>query len=1051
MTYNELLNCKTIHFIGISSPVSTFCAKYLINQGIKVTASELNQANENGKMWLAQEVLYPGGHNKDYITNKLDLVVYPTGPIPGNPECTEAERLKLKTITVAQLLGLISQKYKTIAVAGAHGKSTTTALIVWMLKNLLPEGLPNFILGGAEDKILTLNTNWNFNPKSECFVIEACEYKRQFLDRVPHPYISVITHIDLDHTDYYKNQDDYNNAFSEFLANTTNAIIINANDNNEQNVLNILNRSTDHRVNASAKHNVTHKPKIFNVGDYVATPKAKSASTNSATFKNTTVPITFGNSINTVLPMTNSQLQGRHNQENWIRAYISGIVLGLPPKSVENALNSFPGLALRFEFSGKTINGSPLYKDYAHNPTKIKACLEGVQQQFPDKRKVLIFQPHSFERSYTFKEAFATSIIAADVVIIPNIYSPTRETPEQKKLITEEEFTQALQSKNPDKPIFYTNGFANCLDKIAELDDGNCVFIFASAGDLHTLVPRIKEKKIVCAGAGGGAVFYAARYLHLLGNTVIGYDVTENERTKKLNSVGITVHKTNPANEFEKDTDLVLYSAALPNELIKSMCEKNPTILFCEVGVFVNNLIIDFDTNRLSNAERNAFLESEIAPLYSLDYSKMIYIGVTGTDGKTTTASMLYHMLNNCNRGFKVGLVSTVSAYIGKEEMDTGLHTTTPSSQDLYKLIKKAELAGCTHLILEITSHGLAMGRVAGLKLDTAIFTNITNEHLDYHKTWENYATAKSKLAINCLKDNGFTVLNYDDTASYNFLRPLLKSKVILYSVNSNPHIPNKEIDTLLIATNIKEQDDTIDFDVTTIEKKELANKYQHVTLNMLGNYNISNALASIACLRGLNIDTSCAQTLNSFQTINGRMEIIQTTPYYIIVDFAHTPNALENALKTANKLKKNVDSKVITVFGCAGKRDDSKRGPMGAIAYQWADITILTAEDPRTEKLNVINDTIAQGWQKAYKSACDGESNIRTHTDTTAKKLIRFDDATQNVKVRLDAIKYALNIAKPGDIIIACGKAHEKSLCFGLTEYPWNDIEQIKALIQSV
>ncbi|MFA6981928.1 MAG: hypothetical protein WC243_02815, partial [Patescibacteria group bacterium] len=175
----DISSFRKVHMIGISSPFSSFCATNLIRRGITLTASEVNQNNDSAKYWIDKGVLYPGGHDGKYVTPNLDLVVFPNGPIPGNPECEKAETLGLSSISVSQLCGLISKNLKTIAVAGTHGKSTTTAIIVWILHQYL--GTPNFILGDAEDKIFEIDKNWNVNTESDYFVVEACEYKKQFL------------------------------------------------------------------------------------------------------------------------------------------------------------------------------------------------------------------------------------------------------------------------------------------------------------------------------------------------------------------------------------------------------------------------------------------------------------------------------------------------------------------------------------------------------------------------------------------------------------------------------------------------------------------------------------------------------------------------------------------------------------------------------------------------------------------------------------------------------------------------------------------------------
>jgi UDP-N-acetylmuramoyl-L-alanyl-D-glutamate--2,6-diaminopimelate ligase len=395
----------------------------------------------------------------------------------------------------------------------------------------------------------------------------------------------------------------------------------------------------------------------------------------------------------------------------------------------------------------------------------------------------------------------------------------------------------------------------------------------------------------------------------------------------------------------------------------------------------------------------------------------MAYIGVTGTDGKTTTCTMIYHLL--LKLGYKPGLVSTVSAKINGKDIDTGFHTTTPSSQDLYALLKRMENEGCTHAIVESTSHGLAMGRLAGLKYHAIAYTNITSEHLDYHKTWENYYAAKETLLTEHTFTKTITVLNKDDAKAYTLLTKVAdRRKLPVYTYSTQ-----EDTQATLVATSIKE-DPTISFSIGEVP----------VSLPIIGTYNVSNALAALLLTSQLlqKNTAELAPLLADFQTVTGRMQVLQTKPYSVIVDFAHTTNALEQALTTMRHLLP-ANKKLIAVFGCAGKRDYTKRTPMGEVAGRLADITILTAEDPRSEHLKDINDEIEKGWQK---------------TKQKNSVLYRIDDETLLADTRKIAIEKALELATEGDIIIIAGKAHEQTNCFGTIEYPWSDISDTLKLL---
>lgn len=532
-------------------------------------------------------------------------------------------------------------------------------------------------------------------------------------------------------------------------------------------------------------------------------------------------------------------------------------------------------------------------------------------------------------------------------------------------------------------------------------------------------------KKVVCVGAAGGGLYYVARFFNLLGAEVTGFDISKNKRYEDLEKSGVKMFNRNPDKPFDSDTDVYIYSEALPDKLISSIEDKNKAIKSVEVGVFFTSLTEDYEKGILVDAEEKAFKESNIAPLYRIDTSKMKYIGVTGTDGKTTTATMIYHILSHA--GYKPALVSTVSAKIGDKDIDTGFHVTSPPAQDMYKFIKQMEKEDCTHVILEVTSHGLAMGRLAGMKFDVAVYTNITNEHLDYHDNWQGVFDAKSRLIKKHLRESGVAVLNADDEQSYGRLASFAR-RVCSYGWESDK----------------AEKADVIAEDVT-VAYEQLNFKLHgksgsvDVSLPLLGKFNISNALAaSCACMEMGVLSEEISQALSTFETVDGRMDVLQRDPYTVVVDFAHTPNALKNALQSARELLSD-DGRLIVVFGCAGKRDKYKRSEMGKIAGCLADVTILTAEDSRTESLEVINDEIEKGWRSTVDPGQAGFGK---------KQLLRFDDDSRDVEVRRTAIKKALSVARSGDVVIVCGKAHEKSLCFGLQEYLWNDISETRKLL---
>jgi UDP-N-acetylmuramoyl-L-alanyl-D-glutamate--2,6-diaminopimelate ligase len=394
---------------------------------------------------------------------------------------------------------------------------------------------------------------------------------------------------------------------------------------------------------------------------------------------------------------------------------------------------------------------------------------------------------------------------------------------------------------------------------------------------------------------------------------------------------------------------------------------------------------------------------------------RLVVIGVTGTDGKTTTTNLVHSILQAA--GIPAGMISTVNAVIGRRTYDTGLHTTTPDAPDVQRYLAEMVQAGLTHVVLETTSHGLAQHRVAACEYDVAVLTNITREHLDYHKTFEAYRAAKARLfeALSAATRKPgvpkISVLNADDPSFEDFSR--IPADVHLsYSLKAPADITAQDV--------VYRAGGTLAFRAVTpvgVIPMETA---------LLGAFNISNILAAVAVGVGLGLPVAAIQEgVRALRAIPGRMERIEAGQDFLaIVDFAHTPHALERALEAARRL---APGRIIAVFGAAGRRDTGKRPLMGAVAARLAERVILTAEDPRTESLDNILAALAAG--------CEGEGKVE------GRDYWRIPD-------RGEAITFAVEIARPGDVVIVCGKGHEQSMAFGTTEYPWDDRVALRAAL---
>jgi len=411
--------------------------------------------------------------------------------------------------------------------------------------------------------------------------------------------------------------------------------------------------------------------------------------------------------------------------------------------------------------------------------------------------------------------------------------------------------------------------------------------------------------------------------------------------------------------------------------------------------------------------------------LYFFPSRKLQLVGVTGTDGKTTTSWLIYHLLTQA--GSKTGLVSTVSAKIGQEEVPTGFHVTSPSPLKLQKFLRQMISAQVKQAVLEVTSHGLDQFRFWGCRFQVGVLTNITHEHLDYHHTFARYLLAKAKL----LQKSQKVVLNRDDP-SYGRLKKLLKKKTIIsYGLGKG----GRKAD--FMAKKIRLGRRGTQFVLETGQKEFL------VASPLLGEFNIYNQLAAIAAVTALGVKTEKAvRFLSTFGGVKGRMEAIPNKKgVRVFIDFAHTPNGLENALATLRAIIPR-RKKLIVVFGCAGLRDQKKRPIMGEIAARLSDYAVLTAEDPRTEDVREIIRQIAQGCKKRGWRKLAKRKVSRTAT--------RREKGFFVIPNRQEAINFAVRkLARKGDFVVICGKGHEQSMCFGKTEYPWSEHQAVRVALR--
>lgn len=374
------------------------------------------------------------------------------------------------------------------------------------------------------------------------------------------------------------------------------------------------------------------------------------------------------------------------------------------------------------------------------------------------------------------------------------------------------------------------------------------------------------------------------------------------------------------------------------------------------------------------------FFQAVLASIFfGFPANDMVVIGVTGTDGKTTTANLIFHILKRA--GHKTAIISTVSAIIGDREFDTGFHVSTPDPFILQSYLRKAKKSGVTHVVLEITSHALDQYRVWGIPIAVGVLTNVTHEHLDYHKTYEQYLKTKLRL----LQIADVAVVNRDDESydSIKYKVSSIKGKLATYGLENGD--VNREV-----------------FPFKT---------------HLIGDYNKYNILAAVAACQNLGIDDAdIKKAIADFIPPVGRAEIVHENDFTVMIDFAHTPNSLQNILQAVRSELSN--GRLVHVFGAAGERDKRKRPEMGRVSSEYADVIILTAEDPRSESVKSIMSQIEAGFVKVSPSKA---------------KPYKIPD-------RHEAIEQAIKMAKKGDFVVITGKGHERSMNFGNGEVPWSD-----------
>lgn len=460
--------------------------------------------------------------------------------------------------------------------------------------------------------------------------------------------------------------------------------------------------------------------------------------------------------------------------------------------------------------------------------------------------------------------------------------------------------------------------------------------------------------------------------------------ITENSKKVRNGYIFVSIpgeHSNGSAyipEAIEKGAIAIIGMLGLSDELVSLLKEK-------QIPYFVH--------------EKPRCLLGELAHCLAGDPTRsMVVIGITGTNGKTTTTFLVESILKEA--GIKVARFGTIGYDFGEEYVEA-IHT-TPFNEELVALFSKAREKGITHVVMEVSSHSLAQDRVAGINFTAAAFTNLTQDHLDFHKTMEEYLNAKLKLFEMLPPDGSFGIVNKSDPNSEYFIKQC-KSKCITYGTKGDYWASDIEITIKDTKFKLHTPTDEID-----------------IRLPLIGNHNVSNALCASAIAGGLEIPLKEIQKgLKNVKPVPGRFELIdEGQEFTVVVDYAHTEDGLNHVLQTARSL---AHGKVIVVFGCGGDRDKTKRPRMGAVAGKWADLIVLTSDNPRTEDPKRILLDIEVGVQKMGKEKGNDYLVIEN---------------------REEAIQFALSKAKANDIVIIAGKGHEPYQIIGTQKFPFDDRE---------
>jgi UDP-N-acetylmuramoyl-L-alanyl-D-glutamate--2,6-diaminopimelate ligase len=460
------------------------------------------------------------------------------------------------------------------------------------------------------------------------------------------------------------------------------------------------------------------------------------------------------------------------------------------------------------------------------------------------------------------------------------------------------------------------------------------------------------------------------------------------------------------------------------HQFIEKAIEKEAEAILSEQGKPIPNR-----TMILVRNSRQA-LAKVSSNFYEDPSSRVKLIGITGTNGKTTTTYLLESILKKA--GFVPGVIGTINYRFGQKTLPAP--NTTPESLDLQRILGEMVREGVTHVIMEVSSHGLDLDRVFGCQFDIVVFTNFSSEHLDYHKTLEQYFESKRKLFSDSLlkssKAKRFAVTNHDDPRGEEIIQGI-DLPILRYGLDPICDITADQVRSTFNGLSCRMKTPTGEFEIHS---------------KLIGGFNLYNLLAAVAAGMAMDIPLiTLKEGMEALEGVSGRFEKIENRRgIHLIVDYAHTHDALERALTGLRNIfegSPQPDGKMITVFGCGGDRDRRKRPFMGEVAGKYSDLAILTSDNPRTEDPSAILDQVETGFQ----SLSIQKWNENALRDWRSKKgYLKIED-------RREAIRMAIRLAQPFDTVLIAGKGHEDYQIIGKKKFPFDDRIEAKRVLEEV